>query len=157
MSRWASDRLLGSSVLSPSTDSAHSLNLGIFCPENWYLLPEMLTTPSSPNENSVSLKPHPLCLNHCYLFLMDYPLLMFSDLSCWAKLCSLSINKILINSNLSSQTILIKHFNLWTHIRMNGSRLIQSLRNINEIMHNLMKSNKFLFFKGKKILKLPKQ
>lgn len=35
--------------------------------------------------------------------------------------------------------------------RMNRSALIQSLRNINEIMHNLMNSNKLLFFKGRKI------
>lgn len=55
----------------PITVSAHSLNLGIFCPENWYRLPVICTVPSSFTTNSVSLKPHPLTLNHCYLFLMD--------------------------------------------------------------------------------------
>lgn len=61
----------GELVSSPTTVSAHSLNFGIFCPENWYLLPEICTLPSSFIMNSVSLYPQPFTLNHCSLFRIE--------------------------------------------------------------------------------------
>lgn len=73
ISFWASIGLLTSI---PMTVQAHYLNLGIFWPENWYRLPVICTVPSSLTTNSVSLQPHPLTLNHCYLFLIDsFPLI----------------------------------------------------------------------------------
>ena len=73
ISFWGSIGLLTSI---PMTVQAHYLNLGIFWPENWYRLPVICTVPSSLTTNSVSLQPHPLTLNHCYLFLIDsFPLI----------------------------------------------------------------------------------
>ena len=86
----------------PMTVSTHSLNFGIFCPENWYLLPEMWTDPSSFKTNSVSLNPHPLFLNHCYLFLIFYgPLIScFYKTTCnWLSLCILDFYILLNNKN----------------------------------------------------------
>ena len=88
MSLWG---YTGELVSIPMTVSAHSLNLGIFCPENWYLLPVMWTEPSSLTTNSVSLNPHPLTLNHCSLFLMDSDPFIYSLLNTTARFFSLSI------------------------------------------------------------------